>query len=115
MQRRGNTKPEYRRTGETREEEGTAEGIPRPSNHIRIPTLSTTISIAINMDSLLDQEEPHFNDTDPFLRVYRHAITLHPSPLLLSRYMTEQTSRYFRPVFEGTRQQTQDTDYLTNG
>ncbi|KAK1775960.1 hypothetical protein QBC45DRAFT_480272 [Copromyces sp. CBS 386.78] len=46
------------------------------------------------MDSLLDQQESHFNDTDPFLHVYRHAITLHLSPLLLSRYGTEsaQTS-----------------------
>lgn len=43
------------------------------------------------MDSLLDQQEPHSNDTDPFLHVYRHAITLHPSPLLLSRYATEST------------------------
>ncbi|EAA33328.2 hypothetical protein GE21DRAFT_5957 [Neurospora crassa] len=41
------------------------------------------------MDSLLDQQEPLLNDTDPFLRVYRYAITLHPSPLLSSRYTIE--------------------------
>lgn len=41
------------------------------------------------MDSLLDRQDPSFDDTDPFLHVYRHAITLHPSPHLLSRYKTK--------------------------
>ncbi|KAK3400344.1 hypothetical protein B0T20DRAFT_182507 [Sordaria brevicollis] len=45
------------------------------------------------MDSLLDHQGPFFDDTDPFLQVYRHAITLHTSPLLLSRYKTKASQR----------------------
>ncbi|KAK3502836.1 hypothetical protein B0T13DRAFT_487273 [Neurospora crassa] len=58
------------------------------------------------MDSLLDQQEPLLNDTDPFLRVYRYAITLHPGPLLSSRYTIEPPSASPRPSSDPATKQT---------